>query len=291
MTRYKALALVTQYWKPGTDYAEKVVEAVKAKICDGDFVVVSEKAVATAKNCIINEEDIKPGITAKIIAKVWMPFVWGTFLAVVCHFGKRLLERIRQYPPETGSQHKQVALQYAGFSQALMFGSEGGIDGSNLPYSFVSLPLNKPAEVAEKIRSQILQRLEKKVAVVIVDTDKTYSFRNFHFTPRPNAVNGINSRGGIIAYVVGKAFKLRKRPTPIAVAGAKVHVEESLIVANVADRARGPGSGATVWDMAARFRVCANGVTWGMLAEVKHMPIVVVRRTTLATNVSRDKNR
>jgi F420-0:gamma-glutamyl ligase-like protein len=290
MTRYKALALVTQYWKPGTDYAEKVVAAVNAKINDGDFVVVSEKAIATAKNNVINEEDFKPSLTAKLISIVWMPIGWGYFLGIICHFGQRLLCRIRQYPQETGSRHKQVALRYAGFMQALMFGSEGGIDGSNLPYSLVSLPLNKPIEVAEEIRGQILQRIGKKVVVVIVDTDKTYSFRNFHFTPRPTSVKGISSQGGIVAYLIGKALKLRKRPTPIAVAGATVHIEETLITANVADRARGPGSGATVWDMAARFRVPATGVTWDMLAEVQHKPIVVVRRVNWP-KASRNENR
>ncbi len=278
MTRYKALALVTQYWKPGTDYSEKIVAAVKEKINDGDFVVVSEKALATARNNIVDEENFKPSLTAKLIARVWMPIGWGYFLGIACHFGQRLLSRIRQYPPETGSQHKQVALSYAGFLQALMFGSEGGIDGSNLPYSLVSLPLDKPEEVAKEIRGQILHLLRKKVTVVIVDTDKTYSFRNFHFTPRPNSVKGINSQCGIAAYLIGKALKLRKRSTPITFAGAAVHIEETLMIANVADRARGPGSGATVWDMAARFRVPATGVTWDMLAKVPHKPIVVVRR-------------
>src|SRR5512139_2289001 len=144
MTRYKALSLVTIYWKPGTNYTEQVVSAVKAKTHDGDFIVVSEKAIATAKNNIINEEKFVPGLTAKLIAKVWMPFGWGYFLGIICHFGQRLLRRIRQYPPEMGSRHKQVALIYAGLLKTLMFGSEGGIDGSNLPYSFVSLPLRTP---------------------------------------------------------------------------------------------------------------------------------------------------
>jgi F420-0:gamma-glutamyl ligase-like protein len=278
MTRYQALALVTQFWRPGTDYAQKVVAAVAGKISDGDFVVVSEKAVATAKNNIVNEEDFNPSLTARLLAKVWMPIGWGRFLGIVCRFGRRLLSRLKQYPYENGSRHKQVALGYAGLLQALMFGSEGGIDGSNLPFSLVSLPLDSSADDAEIIHNQIFQNLGKKVTVVIVDTDKTYSFRNFHFTPRPKPLRGINSHGGIFSYVFGKALNLRKRPTPLAIAGGIVHIEEALVVANVADRARGPGSGATVWDMAARFKVPATEVTWDMLTKVKHKPIVVVRK-------------
>ena len=75
-------------------------------------------------------------------------------------------------------------------------------------------------------------------------------------------------------------FKFRRRPTPIAVAGDWLHAKEALKIANIADRARGPGSGATVWDMAARFNVVATGISWNMLSKVKHKPIVIVRKNS-----------
>jgi F420-0:gamma-glutamyl ligase-like protein len=77
--------------------------------------------------------------------------------------------------------------------------------------------------------------------------------------------------------VAGRLLKLRRRSTPLAVAGVTLSAEDALKIANVADRARGPGSGATVWDMAARFKVSATEVTWDMLANVKHKPVVLVR--------------
>ncbi len=278
MAKYQALAVTTRYWKPGTDWLEEIVKAVEKKVQDGDFVVVSEKALSTARNRIIDESSFRAGSNAKFIAKVWMRFKWGYALGILCHFGPRLLQRLRQYPFEAGSRHKQVALEYAGLLQALMFGSEGGIDGSNLPYSYVSLPLTDAEELAEKIRRTIWKRTAKQVTVVIVDTDKTYTFRNFHFTPRPNPMHGIHAHGAIFAYMAGRALKLRKRPTPLSVAGLKLEAEEALKIANIADRARGPGSGATVWDMAARFQVEATGVTWDMLVKVRHKPIVIVRK-------------
>jgi F420-0:gamma-glutamyl ligase-like protein len=281
MARYYALALITKYWKPGTDYIDEVVWAVKGKVVDGDFVIVSEKAISTAESNIVDESAFDPSVTAMLLATVWMPIAWGYSLGVVCHFGHRLLSRIRNYPHVSGGRHKQVALQYAGFSQALMFGSEGGIDGSNLPYSYVSMPLRNSREIARTIQRQIWRRLGRKVAVLVVDTDKTYTFRNFHFSPRPNPMRGIRSCGGIVAYVAGRALKLRRRPTPLAVAGLEISADEALTIANVADRARGPGSGATVWDMAARFKVAATNVTWDMLSQVKHKPIVIVRKATL----------
>jgi F420-0:gamma-glutamyl ligase-like protein len=159
-----------------------------------------------------------------------------------------------------------------------MFGSEGGIDGSNLPYSLMSLPLEEPESLAEEIHRHLMHKLNKKLTVIIVDTDKTYSFGNFNFTPRPKPLKGICSRGGLCTYLAGRFLNLKKRPTPLAVAGEPLSVEEALKIANIADKARGPGSGSTVWDMAARFKVGASDVTWAMLETLRHKPIVLVRR-------------
>lgn len=277
MAKCKALGIVTTYWRPGRNYLEEIIEGVRGKIADGDFVVVSEKAISTALRNIVDESMVKPSLIAKLIAKYWMRIVWGYFLGPLCHFREKMLRRLREYPLEMGSRHKQVALQHAGLLQALMFGSEGGIDGSNLAYSYVSLPLNNADEIAERIWKQIWLRLRKKVFVIIVDTDKTYSFRNFHFTPRPKPIKGIHSFGGFLAYVIGRMFKLKRRATPIAVAGCKLPAEKALEIAAIANRVRGFGAGRTVWDMAESFKVELTGVSWEMLETVKHKPIVIIR--------------
>jgi F420-0:gamma-glutamyl ligase-like protein len=277
MTKYYALPLATKYWKPGENYLDIILGAVEKRVADGDFVVISEKALSTALGLVIDESSVRPSLAAKLISRLWMRIAWGYFLSVLSHFGKRLTRRLRAYPPEAGSRHKQVVLRQAGLLEALMWGSEGGVDGSNLPFSYVSLPLSDSREVAEAVRGHIWFKLKKKVYVVVVDTDKTYSFRNFHFTPRPKPMKGIHSAGGVVAYVVGRVFRFRKRSTPLAVAGVRLQAAEALKIANIADRARGPGSGATVWDMAARFNVAATGINWTMLSQVEHKPIVLVR--------------
>ncbi len=278
MTKYSALAITTNYWKPRSNYTDKILCSLEGKVEDGDFVVVSEKAISTALGNMVDESTIKPSLTARVLARFWMRFVWGYPLGVLCGFGLRLLKRLRKYPLESGSCHKQVALQYAGFWQALMFGSEGGIDGSNLPYSYVSLPLNNADELAQEIRDQLWQRLRKNVCVIIADTDKTYKFRNFFFTPRPKPLKGIHSLGSSTTYVIGRILKLKKSSTPLTTAGCNLGAGEALKITNIADKARGPGSGATVWDMAARFQVDVNGVSWDMLAAIRHKPIVIVRK-------------
>ncbi|MBS7620945.1 coenzyme F420-0:L-glutamate ligase [Candidatus Bathyarchaeota archaeon] len=277
MPRYKAYALTTKYWRPGEDYIKQIIRSIEGKVSDGDFVVVSEKAIATATGNIIDENKVKPSLNAKIIAKIWMPFIWGYLLGPICHLQRKLIQQLRSYPRDAGSRHKQVALQYAGLLQALMFGSEGGIDGTNLPYAYVCLPLKNAPAIAEEIRRKIFEMLGKKVCVIIADTDKTYSFRNFHFTPRPKPINGIQSFGGFTTYIVGRMLKLKRRATPIAVAGHSISTEEALTIAELANRARGYGAGRTVWDMAEKFNVDLTEVSWKMLEKIKHKPIVIVR--------------
>lgn len=281
MPKYQALAVGTSYWKPGDDILTAVIKATEKRIDDGDFVVVSEKALSTAQGNIVDENMVQPSRNAKFIARFWIRVFWGYLFSALLGFGCRLTQNLREYPLEAGSRHKQLALEQAGLLQALMFGSEGAIDGSNLPYAYVSLPLNNAKEIAAQIREEIQAKLRKNVTIIIVDTDKTYSFRNFHFTPRPKPMWGIHSNSGILGYLAGRMFRLKRRPTPLAIAGVKLSVEEALRIANIADKVRGTGSGTTVWKMAKRFHVSLTGVTWGMLSNVKHKPIVIVRKKVI----------
>jgi F420-0:gamma-glutamyl ligase-like protein len=279
MTRYSALAVATSYWKPNEDYLDRITEALNDRVQNGDFVAVSEKALAIATGNIVDEGAIKPSRNANLLANFWMRLVWGYCLGFLCDFGQRLLKRLREYPLESGSRHKQVALERAGLFQALMFGSEGGIDGSNLAYSYVSLPLSNADEFGQRISDHIFRTLGKRVCVIIADTDKTYKFRNFYFTPRPKPLIGIHSFGAVFTYIFGRMLRLKRSSTPLAVAGCSLSATEALKVTNIADRARGPGSGATVWDMAARFHVNVNDVSWEMLGTITHKPLVIVRKT------------
>lgn len=283
MGRYRFLSIRTKFWRPKQDYVARIVAALKGKVREGDVVVVSEKALSTATGNTIDESTVKPGLIACFLAKYWMRYVWGYALGPLCNLRRKTICHLKNYPLKEGSAHKQVALRWSDFLQALMHGSEGGIDGSNLLYAYVSLPLNDACHVAETIRNSIRAMLGEDVAVMIVDTDKTYSWRNFHFTPRPKPIEGILSLGGFIAYVVGRALKLKKRATPLTVVGAKMSVEEALDVAELANRARGFGAGRTIWDMAESFNVSLASVSWKMLENVAHKPIVIARQSSSAS--------
>ena len=278
--RYNAVAVESRYWKPGDNYIKDIIEAIKNIVADGDFVTVSEKAVSTALGNLIDEKNVEPSRLARFIAKYCMRIVWPYILGPVCHLRQKTIEFLRSYPTEEGSHHKQLALEQSGFLQALMHGSEGAIDGSNLPYSYMSLPLENAQAVAQELRERIRSELQKNVTVAIVDTDKTYSLKGFHFTPRPKPLKGIHSLGGALAYVAGRSLKLKKRATPLAVAGPQITTEEAIEIAKIANRTRGTGAGRTVWDMAETFNVNLTDVSWKMLSSVKHRPIVIIRPKT-----------
>jgi len=278
VTTYKALAISTKYWKPNEDYTANIVKAIRGKLRNDDIVTVSEKAISTASGNIIDESKIKPSLTARFLAKYWTRIIWGYVLGPLCQLREETIQRFKNYPIKEGARHKQVALQYSGLLQALMHGSEGGIDGSNLPYSYVSLALKDAPEIAQKIRAAIEQTLGIKVTVLIVDTDKTFSLCSFHFAPRPVSLERIHSNSGILAYIAGRSLKLKKHATPIAVAGKNLSAEEALNVAAIANRTRGFGAGRTVWDMAEKFGVSLTQTSWEMLDKIEHKPIVIIRR-------------
>lgn len=268
----------TRYWRPGEDYAEVILNSVESLVKNGDIVTVSEKAISTAEGNIVDESQIKPGFSAELIVRFWMRIVWGYFLGRICHLRIDQIEHLRNFPIKEGMAHKQVALNWAGLLQALKHGSEGGIDLSNMPYSYACLPLKNAVERARRLHDKIRSKTGKSVTVIIADTDSTFSFHNFHFTSRPNPIKGIMSIGGVFSFTLGRALKLKQRATPLAVVGSEISLEEALNFAEIAHHARGYGAGRTIWDVAKRFRVKFDEVTWEMLDEADHFPIVLIRR-------------
>ena len=68
-----------------------------------------------------------------------------------------------------------------------------------------------------------------------------------------------------------------ERSTPLAVSGEAINPDLCLTYANVAHRVRGHGAGRTVWDMAKKMGVDPLEVTWEMLEQIEHFPIVLIR--------------
>jgi len=280
--RLKAISVRTGFWRPGTDYIHEIVCSVGGIVEDGDIVTVSEKAISTASEHLVDESQVKAGKLAELLATVWMRRIWGGPLGKLTKLRERTVERLRGFPPVEGASHKQTALWHVGLLQALRHYSEGGIDASNLPYALVSLPLRDPAQEAEKIRRALEEETGRRLSVMIVDGDTSYSWRNLHLAPRRVRVPGIVHLGGFLTFVVGRMFGFESRSTPLALSGASLNPDWALTLANVAHRVRGHGAGRTVWDMSERLGTDLTGVTWGMLDGVDHAPIVILRKVARA---------
>lgn len=275
--RLKAIRVRTRYWRPGTDYVSEIVVAVRDLIQEGDIVTVSEKALSTASGLLIDESTVRSGSLARLLVSVWMRRIWGGPLGRLTRLRDATIDRLRNFPAHEGAAHKQVALRCAGFLQALRHYSEGGIDGSNIPYSYVGLPLRNPDVKASRIRETLEDQTGKKLSVMIVDGDTTYTWRNLHLAPRRVKVPGLVHFGGFLTFVMGRMFGFRERPTPIALSGKDIDPDWALTLANISHRVRGHGAGRTVWDMTEALGVGLTGVTWSMLDRIDHFPIVIIR--------------
>jgi F420-0:gamma-glutamyl ligase-like protein len=268
----------SKYWKPNTDYLNEICRLLKGTVAEGDILAISEKAISVASGNIVDEKKVQPTFTSKLLAQLWMRIIWGHLLGYLCHLKTPTIQRLRNYPNIEGARHKQLALKKAGLLQALRFGSEGGIDASNLPYLYVSIPPPNPAEEARRIHEAVLQRTGKNVTVLIVDSDKTYSLRSIHLSPTKTQFPHLTSRGGFLTYLLGRMLKLKPRSTPKAAYPPTLTVEEALNLAERAHHTLGNGAGKTAWDMAERFNVDLSSVTWEMLCSIKHYPIALFRR-------------
>jgi len=275
--KYKVLKIRTCFWTPGTDFINEVVKALRGKVIDNDIVTISEKAISTALGYLIDESKIKPSIFSRMLAKLWMRIIWGYILGPLCKLKRENLDRIRNYPLDYGSKHKELVFRASGLLQALRHYSEGGIDASNLPYMLVALPLKNANKVAKEIHEAIREKLGVRVGVIIVDGDVTFSWRSMRLAPRHIDVNGLKHFGGFITFVIGRVFKLRERATPVGVYYVDLDIDEILHISGTSHKLR-RGKGGTVWDIAAQFNVNVDSVTWEMLKKLKHCPIVVFRR-------------
>lgn len=144
--------------KLGDNLAELMVAAIqreKTILNDGDVIVVAHKVVSKAEGRVIRLKDIKPSERAKEIARVTLR-------------DPRLVELILQEAKSTVKATLEILIVE---NKQGWICINAGVDKSNVEDedAYVLLPIN-PDDSAEKIRSEILKRTSKKVAVVITDT-------------------------------------------------------------------------------------------------------------------------
>jgi F420-0:gamma-glutamyl ligase-like protein len=275
--KIKTLTLRCHYWRPGTYYEKEIAKRIEKRVKDGDFVAVSEKAISIASGNIVDEALIKPGRLAWFLSSFWTRRIWGGPLGRALGLKEQTLKNLQNYPRFEGAAHKQLALSKVGFLQSLRHYSEGGIDASNLPYTYVSLPLGKPSKIASRIREEIHRKTGVNVTVIIIDGDTTYSWKNLHLAPRKVESPGLIHFGGFMTFIIGRLLGFKARQTPIAISGESTNPDRSLWYARLFHKLCGGGAGRTAWSMSENMDTSLTGVTWEMLESVEHYPITLIR--------------
>ncbi len=279
---YIAIPLRSEIWRPKTDFKNKIVEMVRGVALDEDYVVISEKALSVALGLIYDESTIKSDPYSKVVTYLSTRLLWGSLLGRVCRLSPETLRLLRNYPLVDGARHKKLALRVGGLLQALKPTSEAGIDTTNLPGYLASLPLEKPFEIAREIREHVAKRLKVDVRIVIADSDKCYRFKpvprlilTSRKTEIPSSVNL-----GPISFLVARALDRFFSPyaTPLGFSPRDLDLDELLIVSELADRARGPGAGRTIFEVEKKLGLKATEITWEALDSLPHYPVVVVKK-------------
>ncbi|MEM0232479.1 MAG: coenzyme F420-0:L-glutamate ligase [Candidatus Nezhaarchaeales archaeon] len=279
---FVAIPLRSNVWRPGTNFKKKIVELVRNVVLDGDYVVISEKALSAALGLLYDESSIKSDFYSRLMTYLTTNVLWGLLLSRVCKLSNETILLLRRYPLLEGSRHKKLAMKVGGPLQALKPTSEAGIDATNLPGHLVSLPLSEPFKIANDIRSYLFQELRLNVRVVIVDSDKCYKFK-----PIPRLILASRETGlpssinlGFLSFLIARSLNNFFSPyaTPLGFSPTTISINELLIVSELADRARGFGIGRTVYEVEKKLRIKAGEVTWDLLDSFPHYPVVVVRR-------------
>jgi F420-0:gamma-glutamyl ligase-like protein len=279
---YVAIPLKSEVWRPKTDFKNKIVEMIKDVVADDDYVVVSEKALSVALERLYDESLIESDPFSKIMTYLTTRVLWGALLGRVCKLSPETVCLLRSYPLTDGARHKKLALRLGGPFQAFKPTSEAGIDTTNVPGYLVSLPLEKPFEVAREIQKHVAEKLKISVRVVIADSDKCYRLKPIprliltsRKTKLPSSVNL-----GFLSFLVARALNRLFSPyaTPLGFSPRDIDLNELLIVSELADRARGPGAGRTILEVEKKLGVKATEITWETLNSFPHYPVVVVKK-------------
>jgi len=278
----KVLRRPFKYWFPGGNFVKEIVRNYKEYLDNGSIIAISEKAVSIALGNIYDESTIKLDPISKYLTKFINSYLWGRVFYKLFKHGENFLQIINEIPLEYLAIHKKLSIKYGGVHHFIKPYSEAGIDTTNLPYYYVSLPLKNANRVVREIREDIVKLVDKDVYVILVDSDRTFKpkhTRTLAISTRPSCVRGIIDLGGL-AYIVGRVFakKFTEYPTPVAYNGYWLGLPRILKITKIAEKSMGCGLGRTVIEMLRNLSKSSfSEVKWVDMSRIKHYPAVVVK--------------
>ena len=274
------------YWLPKSNFINHIIKLYGNVLEDNDYLVIAEKALSIALGNIYDEALIKSSILGKFFTIIIARILWCRLLSRLLDLSQNIIEVLCKCPIDKLSNHKQLVLKYSKniykLLQLFKPVSENGIDTTNLPYEYVSLPLSNALSIAKHIKNAIKKKLNKCVNVMIIDSDLSCRcgfLSNVILTSRESTLpNFLNL--GVVSYIICKLFRRRCKlyPTVIAYVGSPLNSCRLLRIAKIACKYMGEGVGSTVLEMARKFRTNITEVSWTMLCSVKHYPVVIIRQ-------------
>ncbi len=182
--------------EPGDNISELIINS--EKIHDGDILVVAQKIISKQEGRMVELSSVVPSLLAEGISSEYKKNP---------HLVELILNESKQI---IRMEHEILIVETNnGFICA-----NAGIDESNVKNGFVTLlPLNSDVS-AENIRKEILQKINKTVAVIISDT-----FGRPFRMGQTNCAIGISGITPILDYAGTKdSFEKTLRITAIAIA-------------------------------------------------------------------------
>lgn len=276
---FKLYRRAFNYWYPGTDVLKLIIRTYGKIVDNGDFLIISEKALSIAYGDIYDESLVKDDILMHVISTILNRYIFALLLRRFFH--ERTIRLLMNTPPSFMAAHKKLALRYGGFLHFIKPLSEAGIDTKNLPYHYVALPLRNAQKIAETIHNAFLRK-GKYVNVLIVDTDRSLKIKKLNgiiLSTRRSYIKGVIDLGGI-AYLLSKLLKgyVRIYPTPVAYSGVKIRLPFMLRLAKIAIKAMGEGFGKNAYDMLQFLgKKDFNEVTWADMMRIRHYPVILIK--------------
>lgn len=270
-----------RYWYPGANIVREIVDGYKEYLVEKSIVAISEKAISVAFGNIYDESLIKPDSISKFFTKIVDSYLWGRVLYKLFHHSEEFFELLRETPLDHLASHKKLSVKYGGLIHFIKPYSEAGIDTTNLPYYYVSLPLRNADKIARDLREDIVRSINKDIYVLILDSDRTFKLKyisNLAISTRPSYVNGIIDLGGL-GYILGRLFprSFAEYPTPVAYNGEWLGLPQILRISRIAEKSMGHGLGRTAVEMLKNLgRRSFNEVKWRDMSKIKHYPVLIV---------------
>ncbi len=274
--KYEAIQVVSNYIEPNEGY-EELLQAIIDNCQENDYIVISETPIAIAEGNLLDESNYKPGILAYILCELWSKYLWGYILGRIFNLKKRTIKNLKIMPPEA-QNHKQLILEEYGLKYALMPTFEAGVDLSNLPDSLVSKLPENPDRTANEIKNIVLDRSNKRVEVLIIDTDATYDFIGHKYTMLPLSIDSIINSTGIFGLLLTRFSK--KCGSTVLASTCECDTDFLIDLGNIAEDTQlkdNENFFETVHDMKNKFDCNYEEVDINMLKSIRHIPCVIIR--------------